>query len=270
MKLLTMPYLRKKWMRGICAIAMAAFFLPFCAIKLLSQNKGQVDNFRLLATQLSTARLNGAAAGQSQQDQALLILDGIALPLIDSNPKPDLDVATSRLVAQVSPAPGVGENYHFVRLGGDPATYALVVNFGLGGPAAVRIYAPQSGHLALSGKIDAFAQTDFFDSDIELIAMSTAEPVFVTVSGRTDDLSTGVFSAWRFNGRTVALLWSSDLLQQSSYESDEKGFHLTYCSNPDDNHPDQCPPMSSDLYQWEAGEWKRIESKPVAAPASAK
>lgn len=265
-----MPRQNQKWIRGISAIAIAALLLPFCALRLSSQNKGRVDDFRLLATQLSTARLNGAAASQSQQDQALLILDGIALPLIESAPKPDVDLANSRLAALVSPVPGVGENYHFVRLGGDPASYALVVNFGLGGPAAVRIYAPQNGHLALSGKIDVFAHADFFDSDVELIAMSPSEPIFVTVSGRTDDLSTGVFSAWRFNGDAVALLWSSDLLQQSSYESDEKGLHLTYCSNPDDNHPDQCPQMSSDLYQWQSGEWKRIESKPVADSAPTK
>ena len=96
----------------------------------------------------------------------------------------------------------------------------MVVNFGLGGPAAVRIYAATAGRFALAAKIDHFSQKDFFDSDIELVPVSEGEPVFVTVSGRTDDLSTGIFSAWRFDGHDLVSLWTSDLLQQSNYEAD--------------------------------------------------
>ena len=59
--------------------------------------------------------------------------------------------------------------------------------------------------------------------------MSNTESVFVIVSGRTDDLSTGRFSAWRFDGHGVVALWSSDLLQQSNYAADGSGFRLTYC-----------------------------------------
>ena len=100
--------------------------------------------------------------------------------------------------------------------------------------------------------------------------MSESEPVFVTVSGRTDDLSTGIFSAWRFDGHSAASLWSSDLLQQSNYESDADGFHLTYCGQVDEDHPSQCLKMTRDAYRFQAGEWKRVESAdlPASKPAA--
>ena len=100
---------------------------------------------------------------------------------------------------------------------------------------------PRLAAMLLASKIDHFAQKDFFDSDVELIPVSEAEPVFVTVSGRTDDLSTGIFSAWRFDGLRVVALWSSDLLQQSNYEADANGFHLTYCGQEDEDHPVAMP-----------------------------
>jgi hypothetical protein len=163
----------------------------------------------------------------------------------------------------------VGENYRLVKLGGTPAAYAMVINFGLGGPAAVRVYAGGAGHYALAAKIDHFAQKDFFDSDLELVSVSKAEPVFVTISGRTDDLSTGLFSAWRFDGHILVALWNSDLLQQSSYEAEEAGFRLAYCSQVDDDRPSQCLKMSRDLYRFEAGEWKRIETADLPPPTPA-
>ena len=96
------------------------------------------------------------------------------------------------------------------------------------------------------------------DSDIELIPVSMAgpEPVFVIVSGRTDDLATGMFSAWRFDGHRALLLWSSDLLQQSSYEIAPDGFRLTYCAESNEDHPEQCSKMKRDLYRYQGGEWK--------------
>jgi len=90
--------------------------------------------------------------------------------------------------------------------------------------------------------------------------------VFVTVSGRTDDLSTGMFSAWQFDGHRVIALWNSDLLQQSSYEAEENGFRLAYCSQVDEDHPSQCLKISRDLYRFQAGEWKRIETADLAPP----
>ncbi len=253
-----------------CSVSFVLTF-PF-APQLRAQGKSLEDTaeFRQLTAQLSSARLGGAADNQSLQDKALGILDDIALPLLEGSPKLDVDAVNTQLAALVAPAPRVGENYHFVRLGGTAVAYALVVDFGLGGPAAVRIYSFSNGHFGLSANIDSFSQKDFFDSDIDLISMSSIDPVFVTIAGRTDDLSTGLFLAWRFNGREVSLLWNSDLLQQSSYESDAKGFHLTYCAEPDENHPSQCLRMMNDLYQWQGGEWKRLESKSSGPSAPTK
>jgi hypothetical protein len=116
------------------------------------------------------------------------------------------------------------------------------------------------GRYALASKIDHFTQKDFFDSDVELVPVSDSAPVFVTVSGRTDDLSTGLFSAWRVDGQRAVALWTSDLLQQSNYEADANGFRLTYCGQPDEDHPSQCLKMTRDVYRFQAGEWKRVES----------
>lgn len=227
--------------------------------------------FKRLVAELSAARLDGTAESETQQEKSLAFLDSIASSVLSGSAKPDLDAANQRLAGLVSHTPPVGENYRLVKLGGSPAVYALVANFGLGGPAAVRIYAAVDGRYVLASKIDHFAQKDFFDSDVELVPVSDAEPVFVIVSGRTDDLSTGIFSAWRFDGHRVAALWSSDLVQQSNYEVDAKGFHLAYCGQTSEDHPDDCVRMTRDVYRFEAGEWKRIETasdQPQAKPPS--
>jgi len=263
--------LRRKQHASQCIVVVniVLLALTLLAIGLSAQiNTDPSIEFKRLAAQLSHARLDGAAESEASQEKALGILDGFASSVLGSSTLPDLDAANRRLGELVSHVPPVGENYRLLRLGGSPAAYAMVVNFGLGGPAAVRIYSNASGRYALAARIDRFVEKDFFDSDIELIPMSTAEPVFVIVAGRTDDLATGMFSAWRFDGRRAAPLWSSDLLQQSSYEADGDGFHLSYCLEPDEDHPAQCHKMTRDLYRLQAGEWKRIETKDLG-PAKA-
>jgi hypothetical protein len=222
--------------------------------------------FKRISEELSAARLSGGDDNQVQMEKALAYLDVIAVAALNSPSGPNLDGANRGLAGLASQTPPVGENYRLVKLGGTPAAYAMVINFGLGGPAAVRIYAGGAGHYTLAAKIDHFVQKDFFDSDLELVPVSNSEPVFVTVSGRTDDLSTGMFSAWQFDGHRVAALWNSDLLQQSSYEADENGFRLAYCSEVDEDRPSQCLKMSRDLYRFQAGEWKRIETADLAPP----
>jgi len=222
--------------------------------------------FKQTVQDLSAARLAGADENQAQAERALEYLDSFSLSVLNVPGAPDLDVANRRLAGLVSRTPPVGENYRLVKLGGAPPAYAMVVNFGLGGPAAVRVYAGDAGHYALSASINRFNQKDFFDSDLEMVPVSRTEPVFVTVAGRTDDLSTGMFSAWLFETDRVVALWTSDLLQQSSYEADENGFHLAYCSQVDEDHPSQCVKMSRDLYRFQDGEWKRIETSEVVPP----
>jgi hypothetical protein len=253
--------------RSIGRTAIVGFsLLIFISVGLVARGQTKGDptaEFKRLAAELSTARLDGAAESEGPQEKALGILDELVSSVLNGSASPDLAAANQRMAGLASRTPPVGENYRLVRLGGSPAVYATVVNFGLGGPAAVRIYSGTSGRYILAARIDHFVDKDFFDSDIELIPMSTAEPVFVLVAGRTDDLATGMFTAWRFDGHRAAPLWSSDLLLQSSYEADGEGFHLTYCSEPDEDHPAQCHKMTRDLYRLQAGEWQRIETKDI-------
>jgi hypothetical protein len=225
--------------------------------------------FKRISAELSAARLSGGDENQAQLEKALGYLDSVAVSVLNVPSEPNLDGANRGLAGLASHTPPVGENYHLVKLGGSPAAYAMVVNFGLSGPAAVRIYAGPDGHYGLVAKIDHFVQKDFFDSDLELVPVSNSEAVFVTVSGRTDDLETGIFAAWRVRGNQLEPLWSSDLLQQSSYEADENGFRLAYCSQVDEDRPSQCLKMSRDLYRFQTGEWKRIESADLPPPKPA-
>jgi hypothetical protein len=246
-------------------IALAYAIVPFSRS---SQGpKNPQNDFSAAVSALSTARQNGSAESEEQLERALVHLDDLATAALNSAALTNLDVANRELATMASEDSRIGENYRLFKLGQSPAVYGLAANFGLGGPAAVRIYAGAPGHYALAAKIDRFVQDQFFDSDVEFVPAYPAESLFVTVSGRTDDLSTGMFSAWRFDGQKSVLLWSSDLLQQSSYEMDEKGFHLTYCSQPEDEHPAHCLKMTRELYRSENGEWKKVES--VALPEKA-
>ncbi len=226
------------------------------------------EEFKAAAAALSAGRLNGDAESEARQEKALAYLDSVASSILNRSPVPDLEIANQRLAALVSHTPPVGENYRLIKLGGTPAAYAMAVNFGLGGSAAVRIYAAAAGHYGLAARIDHFAQKDFYDSDIELVPVSLSDPVFVTVGGRTDDLSTGMFAAWRFDGRRAVPLWSSDLLQQSNYEADASGFRITYCGQQDENRPSECVKMARDLYRYQNGEWKRTETADLPAVKS--
>jgi len=266
----TYPRGRKRPVRRVAGCVICLVTLIPSAMALRGQTKGDpTAEFKSLAALLSAARLDGATESEAPQEKALGILDELATTVLVGSVPPDLDATNRRMAGLVSHTPPVGENYRLVRLGGSPAVYAMVVNFGLGGPAAVRIYSRASGRYASAARIDHFVNKDFFDSDIELIPMSTTEPVFVIAAGRTDDLATGMFTAWRFDGNRATPLWSSDLLQQSSYEADKEGFHLTYCSQPDEDHPAQCLKMTRDLYRFQAGEWKRIETKDLGPAKSA-
>jgi len=268
-------YLSRKLLQLPGAAMGAAGFFPIVFIALAMSLHGQAKSdpsveFKKLAAQLSAARLDNTEENAPLQEKALAVIDELALTALNRssspNASPDLGAANQQLAELVSHVPSVGENYRLVRLGG-AGTYAIVANFGLGGPAAVRIYSNGIGRYALAAKIDRFEQKDFLDSDIELIPMSTADSVFVVVAGRTDDLATGIFTAWRFDGTRAVPLWSSDLLQQSSYEADGDGFHITYCSDPDEDHPAVCPKMTRDTYRMQSGAWKNVESKD---PGSAK
>ena len=252
------------------AVCLACFVSGLGSLVAEQAAQTKTDNdaqFKQTVQDLSAARLQGSEDNQAQMERALSHLDSIALAALNASPAPDLAGTNLRLAGLVSHTPPVGENYRLLKLGGESPVYAMVINFGLGGPAAVRVYAGARGSFSLAAKIDHFAQKDFFDSDLELVPVSRTVPAFVVVSGRTDDLSTGMFSAWVLDGPRLALLWSSDLLQQSTYEADDNGFHLAYCSQVDEDHPSDCLKMSRDLYRLQSGKWERVES--VNLPPSA-
>jgi hypothetical protein len=265
-----LPAARPGMVRAVLLVGIVIFGAgPFAAWMHAQIARDPTAEFKRISEELSAARLSGGVENEAQMEKALAYLDSIAVSVLNVPAEPNLDGANRGLAGLVSRTPPVGENYRLVKLGGTPAAYAMVINFGLGGPAAVRIFAGAAGHYALAAKIDHIVQKDFFDSDLELVTVSNSEPVFVTVSGRTDDLSTGMFSAWQFDGHRVVALWNSDLLQQSSYEAEENGFRLAYCSEVDEDHPSQCLKMTRDLYRFQAGEWKRVETADLPPPKPA-
>ncbi len=224
------------------------------------------SEFARLALRLAQQRLAGAEESEKLQEQALGILDSMALGTLNAAGEPDLGALNQRLAGLVTQQPPVGEEYGMVRLGGSPAAYALVANFGLGGPSAVRLYRGVAGRYALAARIDRFAQKDFFDEYLELIPIAAPVTLFVTVTGRTDELQTGAFTLWRFEGDRVQGVWASDILPQSSYESRADGFRLTYCAETDEDNPRLCRRMTRDRYAWDGAAWKRIEQTAVPVP----
>lgn len=271
-------YPQKKTFLRFAILAILAFLVSVVIISASFSLKGLgaqtasdgPTEFKRSVEQLSSTRLAGGNEDKAQFDSAVAYLDSLGISALNSAAVPDLDATNRRFTALVSQTSPVGENYRLLKIGGSPSIYAMAINFGLGGPAAVRIYAGSTGHYSLAANIDHYAQKDFLDSDIELVAVSPADLVFVTVSGRTDDLSTGAFTAWKFDGHSVTAIWNSDILQQSSYEVEGNAFRIAYCSQVDDDRPSQCLKMSRDLYRLDAGEWKRVETAelPSSKPAA--
>jgi hypothetical protein len=247
-----------------------ALILPLAALAVAArppQSRPPAD-FRALASQLVAARDSGAEESQVDEEQALAMLDRAVLEQLNApKPAPDLTALNARLASFVTHEPPLGEGYRLAQLGGQPPTYALLANFSLRGPSAVRVYAGRPGSLALAGRVDRYAQKNFFDDYMELVAIAGADPVFVTVSGRTDDLHTGVFTAWYFADGRVNPVWASEILQQSSYEAAPDGFRLTYCADTDAQDLRECHTMQRDRYIWQDRTWKRGDSTTVPASA---
>jgi hypothetical protein len=231
-----------------------------------SDGRPSEPEFARLAKQLAQQRLSGAEESETSQEQALAILDRIVLEALNGRGQLDLEGLNERLAALVTQQPAVGEGYQVKRLGGTPAVYALVVNFGLSGPSAARFYSAAPGRYALVARVDRFAQKDFFDEYLELIPVPAPVIVFVTVTGRTDDLQTGEFTAWRLEGERLTAIWFSDILQQSTYELRPDGFLLTYCAETDEENPRLCRRMERGRFVWEAGSWKRVERADLPVP----
>lgn len=199
---------------------------------------------------------------------ALRILDRFILDALNASVPASAAAASARpaavnaqLARFVSQQPSAGEDYRLARLGGSPPVYALAANFGSSGPSAVRIYAPMSenSRYALVAQIDRFSHKDYFDDYLQILPADETDLVFLTVTGRTDELQSGMFSAWRLDGRKVVLLWSSDLLPQSSYELRDGTLDLRYCAESSEENHRTCLRRLRERYRWDGAHWVRTE-----------
>lgn len=224
--------------------------------------------FKRLAAQISAQRQSGGEVSASLFDYSLGLLDKMVLETLNVPAVPNLRVINTQLGLLVTRRPAVGQGYRVVRLGGVPPAYALVANFGVGGPSAVRVYQLISrGNFRLLGRIDRFSQKNFFDDYLELVPVESRSPVFVTVAGRTDELKSGAFIAWRIHGDKLEPVWSTDLLKNSSYESAPGGFLLTYCSDYSEDRPKDCRKMTREHYSWDGKAWLRVEDTTLPSTA---
>ena len=196
-------------------------------------------------------------------EKALKLLDGIATTALGAGSGNASEAANQALARFVTREPPVGESYRVYRVGEEPDVYALGVNFGSGGPSAVRLYARSNprGPYQLAGQIDRFVQKDYFDDYLELAVVDRKSAVFVTVTGRTDELQSGSFALWKYDGKAVSALWSSDLLPHSSYEAVPRGLMVTYCADLDEENPKVCRKTVRDTYQWDGNAWTRVSQQ---------
>jgi hypothetical protein len=250
------------------AVLLSVFFGIFMGFVVLPLANAQATaqspiEFAKLVSQLAPSDgADESPKSKAAEEQALAILDGAVLPALQAA-SPDLDALNAALAQYVTRQPPLGEGYTAFRLSGSPATYALLADFGPDGPSAVRIYSGAPGQVALAARVDRYAQKDFLDDYIALVPWNGPESIFITAAGRTDELQTGIFTAWHFDGHQVESIWTSDVLQQSTYEMAKDGFRITFCvdPNPDDIH--SCLKMQRDRYVWQDGKWKWAESTPL-------
>jgi hypothetical protein len=249
---------------GVCAAVLACVsmlvVIPVFGQKALSAVPPR--EFTQLADKLAADRNAEAEESEAPEEQALEMLDRVALASLDAAPDP---AALNQLLAKfVTRVPPLGESFRVFPLGGNPSSFALLADFGDSGPSAVRIYSGAPGKLSLAARVDRYAQKDFLDDYIEMAPIPGPAAVFVTIAGRTDDFKTGVFTAWHFDGHTVSAVWTSDIVEQSNYQVGANGFQLDYCSDPNPDDPRVCHQMQRERFVWQDGAWRQAET---ATPA---
>jgi hypothetical protein len=246
----------------------------FCAADLSAQQAPpapdpRVADFKKLSAQIVDQRKNGLDEKEDVQEQALKLLDAFVLEQLNRPGTADLAAINQRLASLRSGAESVGERFELVRLGATltgAVYYALVVNFSLSGPSAVRFFPPSDSGYRLAAKIDRWEQPDYFDEYLELVPYPASDVVFVTVNGRTDELRSGTFAAWRFTEGHFVSLWSTDILERSAYELRPDGFHLSFCSQNDEKDPRICRKITRERYVWDSFSWRRVERQESDAP----
>ena len=225
--------------------------------------------FKKLAEQVVELRRAGVDESEELQEKTLKLLDEIVAEQLNRTGPRDLTAINQRLAATLARPGAIGESYELVRLGAKAngeVYYALAVNFSLSGPSAIRYFPPSPQGYQFAGRIDRWEFPDYFDEYVELVPITASDIVFVTVNGRTDELCTGTFAAWRFADGRFTAVWTTDILERSSYEVRPDGFHLSYCSQNDEENPRLCRRMMQERYQWDGFAWRRSERQESDAP----
>jgi hypothetical protein len=224
------------------------------------------ETFRRLSAELAAARLDGDDTEEDEEEQALQLLDALVLAGV-SAPEPDLAALNRRLDSLAAVPVRVGESYHLARLGPRAQGvryYVLGVNFGFAGPAAARVYSCRDDDCRLAGSVDADYDAELFDENLVVHALDTEEPVFVLITGRTDELSTGAFAAWRFTSAGLDRLWAVELSPRAEYEALPDGIRVRYCAEPDLYRPETCVRTARESWAWRNGAWRQLPEPPGA------
>lgn len=225
------------------------------------------ESFRRLAAELAAARLEGDDTEEEDEEQALELLDALVLAGLAAA-EPDLAALNRRLEALAAVPVRVGESYRLARLaprGQGARYYVLAVNFGFAGPAAARVYSCREEDCRLAGSVDADFDAELFDENLVVHALDVDEPVFVLVTGRTDELSTGAFAAWRFTAAGLVRLWAVELSPRAEYDLLPDGIRVRYCAEPDIYRPETCLRMAAESWAWRGGAWRQLR-EPSPAP----
>ena len=225
--------------------------------------------FKQLAAQVVERRRTGVEESEELQEKTLKLLDAIVLEQLNRPGPSDITAINKNLAASLATPGAVGESYELAPVGATPkgeSSYALLVNFSQSGPSAIRYYPPGPQGYRLAGRIDRWEFPDYFDEYAELLPIKASDTIFVTVNGRTDELRTGTFTAWRFLEGRFTPVWTSDILERSSYELRPDGFQLSYCSQTDEQNPRLCRRMMRERYQWDGLAWRRVEQQETDAP----
>ncbi len=258
--------------RWKCLAAMlAACFAP----SLVAAQAAPGAEFKKLAERLAADRLGGVDSPQDLQEKALALLDGLVVDELQksSSEAPPVAAISQKLAGTLKSDSQVGAGIQLVVLSarGREPIVALAVNFGFGGPAAIRIYAKRDARWERTGRVDRFTHKVFFDESLVLVpfdSLSANGPpnssvpavlALLAVTGRTDDFQSGAFFLWRVARGVPELEWQTDVLPQTSYEVSGGILRLSYCSEPDEERPRLCRQTARDAYRWDGSAWTRTE-----------
>jgi len=152
--------------RAIISFALFAAFAFACG-SARAQAGAAAPDLHSLATQLAAERQSldpgqdNSAASRSLEDKALAVLDAIVLKALNAGASPDLNAINANLASLAGDDSAGGVSYEVVQLPGTNPVFALVANFSVAGPSAVRLYAGPAGQRVLVAQIDCYNPDNF-------------------------------------------------------------------------------------------------------------